>query len=147
MTDSDLIKQIKLLKQIKPRHDWALLTKKAIFEDKEDKILLPQSKTWVFWNVFPRISFNYRFVLASFIFLGILGLATVNLAQNSLPGDFLYSVKRISEKSRAVFVSEKERPKAQLELANKRLDELTIIAEENNVQKFAPAITELPSWD
>lgn len=139
MQDADLIKKIRLLKQIRPRKDWALLTKRELFKEpttSREISFLSIFSLGKWWGV------NYRFALATLLFVGILVSGAVNLAQNSLPGDFLYPVKRISEKGRAVFVSEKEKPKAQLELANKRLDELTQIAEENQVQKLAPAINE-----
>jgi hypothetical protein len=53
-----------------------------------------------------------------------------------------YPLKRITEKSQAIFVSEAEKPKAQLELSNKRLEELTQIAQNNQTPKLAPAINE-----
>ncbi len=140
MSESDLIKKIRLLKQIRPRKNWALLIKRELFKEppttsREVSFLsIFSPEKW--WGV------NYRFALATLLFMGILASGAVNLAQNSLPGDFLYPVKRISEKSQAIFVSEKEKPKAQLELANKRLDELTQIAEKNQAQKLAPAINE-----
>jgi len=142
MTEADLIKKIRLLKQIRPSKDWVLLTKRELFKEETSVFKAYRNPASVILGIFPRLFLNYRFAVATFVVLGILASGTVNLAQNSLPGDFLYSVKRISEKGRAIFVSEKEKPRAQLELANKRLDELTKIAEENQVQKLAPAISE-----
>ena len=140
MSESDLIQKIRLLKQIRPRKDWALLIKRELFREEP---ILPRERFSSILDIFPRLFPNYRFALATLVFLGILiSAGAVNLSQNSLPGDFLYSVKRISEKSQAVFVSKEQRPKAQLELANKRLEELTQIAEKNQVQKLAPAINE-----
>ncbi|MCH8741608.1 hypothetical protein IH779_01790 [Patescibacteria group bacterium] len=142
MTETDLIKKIRLLKQIRPSKDWVLLTKRELFKEETPVFKAYRNPASVILRIFPRLFLNYRFAVATFVVLGILASGAVNLAQNSLPGDFLYPVKRISEKGRAVFVSEKEKPKAQLELANKRLDELTKIAEENQVRKLAPAISE-----
>ncbi len=65
-----------------------------------------------------------------------------SFAQNSLPGDILYSIKKLTEKGQAIFVSKEELPKYNLEIANKRLDELTEIAQTNQVKKLAPAIQE-----
>jgi ribosomal protein S17E len=59
-----------------------------------------------------------------------------------LPGDLLYPIKKITEKSQAVFLPEEEKPKLNLELANKRLEELSEIAQKNEVKKLAPAISE-----
>ncbi|MDI6603517.1 MAG: DUF5667 domain-containing protein, partial [Patescibacteria group bacterium] len=77
-------------------------------------------------------------VLAIFVLIGVFGFA-----QHSLPGDLLYSIKKATEKGQAVFVSEAEEPNFQLELANKRLEELKTIAEKNEVTKLPPAIKEV----
>ena len=121
----ELIKKIQELKQIKPGKDWVVLTKSQILAE-EPKVLF-----------FP----FFKPVLATVTAFGIL-FGIFSLAQNSLPGDFLYSIKKITEKSQAVFVSEEEKPAFQFELANKRLEELTKIAQTNQVKKIAPAITE-----
>lgn len=125
MTEADLVKKIQELKKIRPRKDWAVLTKSQILGE-EPKILF-----------FP----FFKPALATVTTLGIL-FGIFSLAQNSLPGDILYQIKKIAEKSQAVFVSEEELPKYNLEIANKRLEELTKIAQTNQVQKMAPAIEE-----
>jgi galactitol-specific phosphotransferase system IIB component len=75
------------------------------------------------------------------ILILVLG-GTFAFAQKSLPGEPLFVIKKITEKSRAVFVAENEKPKVQLELANKRLEDLAKIAQKNDVRKLAPAIDE-----
>lgn len=143
MTEVELIRKIQELKKIKPRKDWVVLAKREILGQPPTTfrefswLSIFSPKKW--WGVFP---YQYRLVLASLIFLGILITGALSFAQNALPGDLLYSLKRITEKSQAVFVSEEEKPKAQLELANKRLEELTKIAEQNQTQRLAPAINE-----
>lgn len=133
MTEKDFILEIKKLNQIKPRKDWVLTTKNRIFESKTST-----TKTTI-WEILPRIFFQPKLivseVLAVFIVLGVFGFS-----QNSLPGDPLYLLKRISEKGRAIFVSREELPQAQLELVNKRLEELAKIAESNQTKKLAPAL-------
>ncbi len=135
MTEKELIGKIRELRQIKPRKDWVSLTKSQILGEEPKRSLAP------FGEVFPRFFFGYKpafaIVLSVFILFGVF-----SFAQNSLPGDILYSIKKITEKSQAVFVSEKELPKYNLEIANKRLDELTEIAQTNQVKKLAPAISE-----
>jgi len=74
---------------------------------------------------------------AVLIIVGVFGFS-----QSSLPGDPLYYVKRISERSRMFFVANDKKPEIQLEIANKRLTELTQIAETNQVKKLAPALEE-----
>lgn len=142
MAEADLIKKIRILKQIRPRKDWVLLMKKELFKKEAPSFRVYRDSVSVILEIFPRLFHYYKPVLATFVFLGILITGAFSFAQNSLPGDFLFPLKKISEKSQAIFVSEEERPRAQLELANKRLEELTKIAETNQAGKLAPAIEE-----
>jgi hypothetical protein len=79
----------------------------------------------------------YGGLVVVFFLFGLFGLS-----QKSLPGEFLYPLKKISEKAQVAFLSEKEKPKVSLELANKRLEELAKVAKNNQVKNLAPAINE-----
>lgn len=129
MTEKELIAQIKGLRQIKPSKDWVVLTKKNILGD---ECLSRRS----FLDVF-RFRFVFAPLLAVLILVGLFGSA-----QYSLPGNLLYYVKRAAEKSRAVFVSAEAKPQYELVMANKRLEELNKIAENNKVKNIAPALNE-----
>ena len=129
MTEKELIGKIRELRQIKPRKDWVSLTK--------SQVLGESARGRASVSFFP----FWKPALATVTAFGIL-FGVFSFAQNSLPGDILYSIKKITEKSQAVFVSEKELPKYNLEIANKRLDELNEIAQTNQVKKLAPAISE-----
>jgi len=137
MDEKTLIGKIEILGQIKPRKSWVILTKKRILGEERT---LPGLFLDGF-RVFQGLFFQYKLALASLIVLFVLG-GTFAFAQKSLPGEPLFMVKKIAEKSRAVFVSEAEQPKMQLELANRRLEDLAKIAEKNDVRKLAPAIDE-----
>lgn len=128
MEEKQLISKIRELRQIRPNRDWVVLTK--------SKILGIEAKPQpFFFSILKPVSAGLIFV---FILFGLFGFS-----QNSLPGDPLYPIKKISEKSQAVLVSETDKPKVSLELANKRLEELTKIAQTNQVKKLAPAIKEV----
>ena len=135
ITEKDLIKKIGLLRQIKPKKDWVVLVKKEILEEE------PKINFSTVLKTLPRLIFSPKFVFAGIlsvlIFFGIF-----TSAQNSLPGDLLYPVKKVTEKARLIFVSGDEKQIAQIELANKRLEELSQIAQKNQVEKLAPAIEE-----
>jgi hypothetical protein len=144
MDDKALIGKIKELRQIKPNQNWVFLTKNRILgqEISRGKIptiadFLPQRR----WELSPlRLLFlkpAYAGLLALLIIVGLFGFA-----QNSVPGDYLYPIKRIAEKSQALFASDRERARMSLELVNKRLEELTRIVEDNQTKKLAPAIRE-----
>ena len=126
MTEKELIGKLRELRQIKPRKDWVFLTKSQILGE-EKPVLTP-------FFIFKPVYAGFLFV---FILLGLFGTA-----QNALPGDLLYPLKKIVEKSQVVFVSEANKPRLNLELANKRLEELNQIAQNNEVKKLAPAINE-----
>ena len=125
MTEADLVKKIQELKKIRPSKDWVVLTKSQILGEEPKTLFFPFFKP----------------ALATVSAFGIL-LGIFAFSQNSLPGDFLYPIKKITERSQAVFVSEEEKPAFQLKLASERLEDLTKIAETNQVKKLSPAIQE-----
>ena len=131
MTEKELISKIRELRQIQPSKDWVSLTKIQIL-GKEDKY---NNLISVFQILFSKPA--YAGLVVVFVLFGLFGFS-----QNSLPGDLLYPIKKITERSQAVFVSEEELPKYNLEIANKRLEELNEIAQTNQVKKLAPAISE-----
>lgn len=137
MTEKQLIGKIRILRQIKPRKDWVLLTKKNVFGEEISRERVSVSSVF---GALPRL-LSYKpalvGVVSVFIFLGLF-----TSAQNALPGDFLYPIKKITEKSQAIFVSETNKPVFQLKLANERLEELAKIAQTDQVKKLAPAISE-----
>jgi hypothetical protein len=120
MTEREVIEKIKVLKQIKPEKKWVFLTKERILG--KEPIFFPFLKP----------------AFAGLLFILIL----FGLSFTSLPGEPFYLIKKLVERGQAVFVPEEERPKLELELANKRLEELSKIAEKNDVKKLAPAINE-----
>lgn len=147
MIEKELIGKIKELRQIKPNQDWVFLTKNRILGEtvgfgKKQAIadFLPEHKwTLSLLQVLRGFALKpaYAGALAVFILFGLFGFA-----QNSMPGDYLYPLKKITERSQMFFASEEERQQISFELAQKRLEELVKIVEENQVQKLAPAINE-----
>ena len=125
MTEAQLIKKIKKLKAIKPRSDWVLLKKIQILGE-ERRI-----------EIFPFLRPVYA---GLFCLLFVVGL--FEFSQQSLPGESLYYLKKITEKSQIIFSSEEQKPRINLELVNKRLDELDQIVQENEARKLAPALKE-----
>lgn len=131
VTEKELISKLQELRQIKPNQDWAFSLKERILAQ-EPRYGYRSSITF-----FPFFKPVFATVLSVFVLTGIFGFA-----QNSVPGDFLYSVKKITEKGQALFVSEEEKLEYNISLANKRLEELTRIAESNRVKNLPSAISE-----
>ena len=120
MTEKEVIEKIRLLRQIKPEKKWVFLTKEKILG--KEPLFFPFLKP----------------AFAGLLFILIL----FGLSFTSLPGEPFYLIKKLVERGQTVFVPEEEKPKLELELANKRLEELSKIAEKNDVKKLAPAINE-----
>ena len=141
MLEKDLIKKIKELKQIKPKQEWVISCKEEIIgKSPTTKERFSAAISDVFYV------FNYRQILkpalATALFAGFL-IGVFTMAQNTLPGDFLYSAKKITEQIKLSFTSEQEKPKVQLAITNKKLQELTEVAEANLGKNLAPAIEEV----
>ncbi len=114
MTQKQLISKLQELKQVKPRKDWVLLAKMDILglSAKTESIVMerkaiPQiqpSYKWNFSNILGLIyqrKFAYAFAVFLFIFMGMFGIA-----QYTLPGDMLFSVKKMTEQSQASLIGE-----------------------------------------
>ncbi len=122
MNEKQLIEAIRELKEIKPRQEWVSLVKSQI---------LP-NKTWSIGNILtylPQINeqrrLAYAFATLVFIIVGMFGFA-----QYTVPGDLLFSVKKITE-SQDPF-----------QIAYNRSEELVQILKENKTQNIAPAVGE-----
>jgi len=144
MNEKNLIKKIQTLKQIEPEKDWVVLTKRQIVGFEDVQIKHSFSFTDQIFGVFQVLSglgFNYKLALATLAVIGVLG-GTIGFSQAALPGDLLYPVRKLVDKTGYLFVSKNDQPKLGLEIANKRLEELTIIAQNNQGRNLAPAINE-----
>ena len=135
-TEKELIGKVRELRQIKPQKDWVALTKTDILGTDPGFTFFPYFKL-------PSISDGgRRFSLFAPVFAGFmvvfLAFGSFFLIKNSLPGDVLYSVRRVAHLGQAVFISEEEKPVFQLKLANDRLEDLT----KAPVKNLAPTIYE-----
>lgn len=133
MNEEKLIEKIKQLKEIKPNKDWVFQLKKEIFsQEVEPKIDWLSVFTFV-----PRHKLAFATLTVVFVLIGVFGFA-----QNSLPGEFLYPVKKVVEMAQINLAAKEQKPRLQLELANKRLADIAKIAEANEAKKLAPAVEE-----
>lgn len=142
MTDKNLIKQLQGLKEINPREEWVLLTKENLFKEKKKFEAIEVIKKESFISIFGKALFNHKpafaFAFSVLVFVGIFGFA-----QGSMPGDSLFSLKKIAEKGQAAFIyGGNQKTKYSLEIVNKRLDDLAKIAQSSANKNLAPAIKE-----
>jgi len=138
MKQSQLVRQLKSLRELKPSDNWVAFTKERIFAGEPEPIGIRAGVL----SFFP--VFRYKLALAPIISVLVL-IGLFGFTQNTIPGDFLFSVKKMTENAQLTFSSNAEKPQTQLKLANKRLEELSKIAENNQVGKLDPAIKEFQS--
>lgn len=136
MIEKDLIRQLKELREVEPRKDWVLFTKKRIFAIAEEAETEPKAGLLSF---FPFFKYKLAFapIVSVLIIIGLFGFT-----QSTIPGDFLFSIKKLTETAQITFSSEVEKPRTYLKLANKRLEELSRIADSNQVRNLEPTIKE-----
>lgn len=136
MDEQQLIRQLKELRDIKPRQGWVILAKNRILA--EPVFTQDEAHNGIF-SFFPLFRYKLAFapIVSVLIIIGLFGFT-----QKTVPGDALFSVKRMTETAQMAFSSNIEKPKTQLKLANKRLDELSQIAQANQVRSLDPAIKE-----
>ncbi len=122
MTDNDLIKKIKGLKEIKPSEEWLDSTRHNLMTE----INFNEDTFFSFnWLKQPQ-AFALTICLALILFGG--PWMTLKASQSSLPGDLLYSVKKASEGVQTTIASNGDKVSLQVEFAERRLEELNKIA-------------------
>jgi len=138
MEDTKLINKLKELQQVKPNKDWVILVKSQILADAK-----PVKNESIFGvlKFLPSLIYQrklaYAFATLMFIMVGMFGFA-----QYTMPGDMLFSVKKMTEQGQTAFVSKENQLKNDLEIASRRLDDLTQVVKDNKTQNIAPAIKE-----
>jgi hypothetical protein len=137
MKESQLINKLSRFKKIKPEPNFVLETKLKILKDQKSG-----STNLLFIEFLQNFFFSHRLALAGISIFAIITIGIFGFSQNALPGDAFYSIKKATEQIQIVIVPEKEKPKVQLEIAQKRLKELEKIAKEDKIQNLAPAIKE-----
>lgn len=145
MEEIQLIKKLESLKGTKPNTGWVSLAKGQILSrqfEKETNMVTFASILNTIGSAFgtPRVLVP---VLSSLI-VGVFGFALIT-AQNTLPGDGLYSLKQACETATISFLSPENKAVAQLDQVDKRLTELDKITEgsENQGKKLAAGIVEV----
>jgi hypothetical protein len=133
---SDELQKLNSLKEIKPNQNWVSFAKRDLFEKIEESEINSHI------NIFSVFYLSKKPVLAaiaSFVFImGIFGMA-----QASVPGDILYSVKKITEKGQSALLPADRKLAFEFKLVNERLNELNSIVNSNRTGKLASAVKEV----
>lgn len=126
MEEKELLKILKEFQKIKPEKDWKFLTK--------TKILGKEAE------IFP---FSRPLYLVAFSLLFLLGI--LQSAQNALPGEPLYSIKKFLENTQLAVLPPEKQPSVLVDLTQKKAEELALVANLNEGKKLVPAIKEFQS--
>ena len=137
-SEKDLINQIRKLNQIKPDTNWVALAKVRVMGQEA----IGQKRSIV--SVLGDMLLQYRIALAGLLVFLMAGGA-VAAAQNALPGEPLYGLKRAAEKGMALVTGRDKVASANLELAAKRLEEINTISKKNLVRNLPAAFAEYES--
>jgi hypothetical protein len=126
MTDKELIRNIKKLGEIQPTTKWLNLTRYELISE-----ISPQKQPFGTNGFFNWLLHAQSMALIACLLLIFVGgpWLTVKASQSSLPGELLYSVKKIDEGFKNRITSDQNRAYLQAEFATKRLEELDKITE------------------
>ncbi len=143
MQEKQLINKLKELQQIKPRKEWVILVKNQILgADNRNTVKVVQERDWLkVLGLLPALIYQrklaYAFAAFLFVMAGMFGFA-----QYTVPGDMLFSVKKLTEQSQTAFVPQKNQLQDNFRTANKRLNDLTQAVKDKKIQNIAPGIRE-----
>jgi hypothetical protein len=143
ITQEQLIDQIKSLKEIKPRQEWAILLKSQILAEKQIQPAVQPARFTGFANIFsfafaPR-KLAYSFAVILFLVIGVFGFA-----RYTVPGDLLFPVKKITEQSQAALAGQTG-VKQDVANLNNRINDLAQVAKAGRTNSIPSAISEINS--
>jgi len=140
LTQKQLIEQLGILKEIKPRREWAVLLKFQLLPEKRAEVIIPAQKV-SFMDALSAILFQrklaYSFAVALFMIVGVFGFAV-----NTVPGDLLFPVKKIAEQSQAALSGQTTLRQDVTKLSN-RINDLAQAAKYGRVDNIPSVISEI----
>jgi len=141
-TEKELILKLQTLKDIKPRQDWVVFAKREILGG--NKITIKASYKEKFLGVLdflPALTYQRKLTYA-FATLLLIMVGTLGFAQYTMPGDLLFSVKKVTEQSQAA-LSGQTNLKQNMANLNNRINDLAQVAKEGRTVNIPSAIDEV----
>lgn len=133
MNEKELLNQVSLLKNIKPRQEWVVFAKSRIMGTMNE--FSPSPINWV-GQIGQMIMFYSRkpaFAMAAFAILLGSGFF-VQIVRQSLPGDTFYGLKAATQQAQFTLALGNNQSLLYFNLAQKRLDDINTIVGQNNTQ-------------
>lgn len=140
ITEKQLISQLKELKAIKPRQQWAVLLKSQILSEKEAKMVQPAANAGILdilSAIFAPRKLAYAFAVVLFLIVGIFGFA-----RYTVPGDLLFPVRKIAEQSQAALSGQTALKQNAASLSS-RIKDLAQVAKAGKTNSIPSAISEI----
>jgi len=163
ISQEHLIEQIRELKEIKPRKEWAVLLKSEILNLKLEtspnfqilnskrvsKFARPPSTSSIgevgrgfrasdfFFGFLTQKRLAYSFATLLFVIVGLIGFA-----QYTMPGDLLFPIRKISEQSEAALTGQTSLKQTATTL-NNRINDLARAAKQGKKSNIPSAISEI----
>jgi Domain of unknown function (DUF5667) len=149
----DMVKQLKNLKhsEVSPRPEWLNASRARLLS--QIKNTIPTEKTgtldnlWLGMSIFLPQKFVFNFVrpMAVLLIVALVGtsgwIATVDASYEALPGDWLYSAKRVVEKTQVTTLSilgaKISETKLHAEFAKRRASEIKGVVNSDNPDRAA----------
>ena len=128
--------------QVAPRPGFVASSRKRVLARIKQEATNSGAKRAFFGFIWPqKLAYQWvAVVLALIIFFSGTG-GLVSAAQGSLPGDGLYTIKRISEKiAYTLAANEMQRVKLSAEYSNRRLDEISSLLDKGNASRAGESI-------
>lgn len=145
MTEKQLILKIKQLNEIKPRKEWVVFAKSQIFESVAVKKVSKKSffaeKMSGVLDIFSILTHQRKlaYALAS---LALMVVGAFGFAQYTMPGDLLFSVKKVTEQSQTALTGGNNL-KNSLENYDRRVQDLVRVVKEKRENNIPSAISEV----
>jgi hypothetical protein len=139
ITQKQLIEQVRTLKEIKPRKEWAVLLKSQILSERKDAVI--EAKSVGFMDVISLIfapkKLAYAFTAGLVLIIGILGFA-----RYTMPGDLLFPARKIAEQSQAALTGQTGL-KQDAAVLSSRINDLAQVAKAGKMDNIPSAISEI----
>ncbi len=143
ITQKQLIEQIKTLKEIKPKKEWATLLKSTLLSNRVPSRMTGQipvrgvSFSDIFSAIFAPRKLAYSFAVILFLIVGVFGFAT-----QTVPGDLLFPIRKIAEQSQAALSGQTMLRQDVAGFSN-RINDLAQVAKDGRVDNIPSAIIEI----
>ena len=139
ITQKKLIESLRQMKEIKPRKEWAVLLKSQILSEQQEitPIQAQSAGFESFFSNFFEKKMGYAFSAVLLLAIGIFGLS-----RYAMPGDTLFSVKKIADQSQASLTGQTQLNQDVATL-NSRINDLAQITKEGNTANIPPAVSEV----